>query len=84
MSKKGWRSLNAWGRAIGKKQGALKKTSGRSLFSRTPRCAPLRLLLIVHLPCQPQSSETKETWRKFPGSNCQVAGKFYLRPYFGD
>jgi len=24
-------------------QGAFKKTSGRSLSSRTPRCAPLRL-----------------------------------------
>jgi hypothetical protein len=28
-----------------KMQGAPKKTSGRSLFSGAPRCAPLRLLL---------------------------------------
>jgi hypothetical protein len=67
------------GRAVCKKQGALKKTSGRSLFSRTPRCAPLRLLVIEHLPCQPQGSETKETGEGFPGSNCRVDGKFYLR-----
>src|SRR5207302_9478738 len=42
-----------------KKQGTLEKTSGRSLFSRAPRCAPLRLGLVKHPLGQCQVYETK-------------------------
>src|SRR5438132_719487 len=48
------------------------------LFSGAPRCAPLRLVLLEHMPCRPQIIQNTSL-AAFPvGSNCSAARKIYF------
>jgi hypothetical protein len=82
MELKGWNEVRrgSGGGLTRRKQGAPKKTSGRSFFSEAPRCAPLRLALRKHPHCHSQVTENTALRTAPPGRNCLPAKKDLLSP----